>query len=99
MSVDDRDLDRGLRAGFGEGDSVLSRLEETSGIVPRILLHDPGGEASPIVKPRGNGDEAVSGLVTSAKFIPAGARNGPTPSPNYSQQSPFLPKLKASQCV
>ena len=40
-SEHDDDLDPGLRAAFGEGDSVLERLEQTSGIVPRILLDDP----------------------------------------------------------
>ena len=48
----DNSLDGALREAFGEpeAESVLSRLGRLSGVRSRILLHEPAGDESPLLR-------------------------------------------------
>ena len=53
---DNPDLEAGLRAGFGSSsrrdESVLEVLQDATGGVPRVHLHDPEDDDAPLVDPR-----------------------------------------------
>jgi serine/threonine-protein kinase len=48
-------MDGALRAAFEPGESVLARLQRSTGVTSRILLHDPPQDESPLLRVGGAG--------------------------------------------